>query len=71
MTAEVEELAAEFDLAEPIAIAARYNNAPTQSVPVIHRRVQRNGQVVHVLAAWIEEESIDTEFLPSISMDFR
>ncbi len=38
LTAEAEELAAEFDLAEPIAIAVRYNIAPTQRVPVVRRR---------------------------------
>ncbi len=35
LTAEADELAAEFDLVEPIPLAARYNIAPTQRVPVV------------------------------------
>lgn len=35
LLAQAEELAAEFDLAEPVPVAPRYNIAPTQEVPIV------------------------------------
>lgn len=35
LLAQAEELAAEFDLAEPVPVAPRYNIAPSQEVPIV------------------------------------